>query len=89
MVGAPGGGRVIRDVMDPAFLKRQLDVIQAAGAQRPGGNELSKAAYEKAYKELEEAKAGDQTTPFMPRTATNSNLQSVLTLASSRGWRTC
>ncbi len=78
--GAPGGGRVIRDVMDPAFLKRQLDVIQAAGAQSPGGNRLPQTAYEKAYKELEEAQAGDQTTPFMPRTATNSNLQSVLTL---------
>lgn len=77
--GAPAGGRVIRDVMDPAFLKRQLDGIQAAGAQRPDGNRLSKAAYDEAYKELEEAKAGDQATPFMPRTSANSNLQSVLT----------
>jgi hypothetical protein len=75
----PTSGRIIRDVMDPVFMKQQLDVIHAAGAQRQGGNRLPESAYKDAYDELEQAQAGDQKTPFMPRTSTNSNLQSILT----------
>jgi Calcineurin-like phosphoesterase len=75
----PQGGRIIREVMDPAFLKKQLDGIQAAAAQQPGGTRLPEAAYERAYAELNAAQAGDPAVPFMPRDATTSNLQSILT----------
>jgi 3',5'-cyclic AMP phosphodiesterase CpdA len=75
---APGSGRIIREVMDPSFLKTQLDVVREAAAKRQGGQQLPEAAYQDAYKELEEAAAARPQVPFMPRTSTGSNLQSII-----------
>jgi len=72
----PGNGRIIREVMDPAFLARQLAAIRATAGQQPGGNRLPAQAYEEASAELARA-APD--VPFMPRSAINSQLQSILT----------
>lgn len=75
---SPGSGRIIREVMDPSFLKTQLDVVREAAAKRQGGQQLPEAAYQDAYAELEEAAALDKRVPFMPRTSTGSNLQSII-----------
>jgi hypothetical protein len=84
----PQGGRIIREVMDPAFLKEHLDTVRNTASQRSGGNQLPQAGYDTAFAELEQAAASDSKTPFMPRTATNSQLQSVLsTCIESRGDR--
>ena len=76
----PASGRIIRNVMDASFLRDQLDTIRAQAAAQPGANRLAPAAYDAAYEELNAATApGAPRVPFMPRTATNSILQSALT----------
>ena len=71
------GGLIIREVTDPGFLLKHLQALRSAGMSRPGGNQLSSAAYEPALAELKEAAAA-ASAPFMPHTPTNGQLQSIL-----------
>lgn len=66
--------------MDPGFLRQQLYAIREGGAQQPGGNRLPQEAYDEGDAELAAAAARPRGgAPFIPRTATNSLLQSTLT----------
>lgn len=76
---AAGEGRIIREVMDPAFLAPHLDRVTSIAAQRGAGASIPDAVYEEARGELAEARASAPRAPFMPRTAVNSILQSTLT----------
>ena len=74
--GAPSG-RIIREVTDPGFLRDQLQYLRTAtGAD----HQLSDARYDEALDELDRAVAAPPSAaPYIPRTATNSILQSALT----------
>lgn len=73
----PQSGRIVRELMDPGFLRNQLEVVAAAGAR--SGDLLPSGFYDEAFTELDAALKADTRTPFMPRTPQNSLLQSTLT----------
>ena len=77
--GAPSCGLIIRDVMDPQFLQKQLQGIQAAARQRGAGLPTLPDAAQAAAELKAASAAGTKGAPFMPRTASNSMLQSILT----------
>ncbi len=70
-------GRMVREVNDPRFLHEQLAHIKdSVGSDQL----LSDARYGEAFAELDRAgQTQPQADVFIPRTATNSILQSVLT----------
>lgn len=74
------GGRIVREVVDPAFLRERLNALQDPSS---GPIQLPHDVFQEADRELAEAVAergnSTSTVPFMPHTATNSILQSLLT----------
>lgn len=71
-----GSGVTIREVTDPQFLHDQLEQIQRAAGTK---HQLSDASYNEAFAELDRAAQTQPAGVFIPRTPTNSILQSVLT----------
>jgi hypothetical protein len=43
------GGSIIREVMDPAFLKEHLDTVRTRASQRPGATQLPQVGYDGAF----------------------------------------
>lgn len=74
------GGRLIREVLDPAFLRERLDALQdpSTGPAQIPAHHFEEADRELAEVLAERGNAGSRA-PFMPHTATNSILQSLLT----------
>jgi hypothetical protein len=78
-VGPPTSGRVIREIMDPGFLHRELKAVQQTAKRQPAGSQLSDDTYREAFEELEAASANHPAdAPFTPRTPTVSIFQSTL-----------
>jgi len=76
----PDSGRIIRDVTDPAYLRKLLNDVQS---KAPATERIPDDAFQEADQELADATGASpdgHTKPvFIPRTATNGILQSVVT----------
>ena len=75
----PGGaGPVVRELLDPAFVKGRLAHVQDAAAKSGREPRLSDEHYAKAYADLDRGASQHPGQPYMPHSATASLAQSAL-----------
>lgn len=72
-------GLVVREIVDPTFLRAALADVRERAAMQPGGNRLAAEHYEAADRELADVAQGTRThAPYMPHSPTAGVLQSTL-----------
>ncbi len=73
-----GAGPVVRELLDPDFVKQRLAHVQRVAGQRPGGGRLAPERYEEAFEDLHRGAEQRAGQPYMPHSATASLAQSAL-----------
>jgi hypothetical protein len=81
VAGLRPSGWIIREILDPQFLSRQLQAVEEGVRRTDQQTALSSANYRAAYMQLEGTKPLE--TLYMPRDPLLSLVQSVLTFALS------